>query len=224
MPSAILYPSAVSSDSANIILVGGVAGLSSDDADTSYAEGNDNAAIERYTIDDLPSMAASITSVDLQWKARYSNVNAANLRAGIYLGGSTTNGTTQTLGSAYAAYSDLGVARPGGGSWLVADVNSSELVIEKITSGADTSSRVTYLWADITYLLGQGFLFWLFSIFGPLVSVTLSDMSRLAADLYRRSGVRLRPDEYMDVLRMLREAPMRSVFDLGVARERAGRC
>ena len=156
MPIERLVAGAITSDGTFWSLGGGTDGavLNSDDGDTSYARCSQTADIERYALSSLPASAGVVTNVDVtRWVAtREGAVNRA-ARVGFYLAGSYSMGATRAInGVSYSIInSELGIPKPGGGVWSVADINNSELVVETTNSPANSPIRITCVFVDVTW-------------------------------------------------------------------------
>lgn len=73
-----------------------------------------------------------------------------NLRIDLKLGGNTSNGPVHTTSSFYITYTDV-IARPGGGSWSLADLASLEVALVQAQAGAGTVQRCSSLWVIVDY-------------------------------------------------------------------------
>lgn len=219
MPTTtVLAVSSLAVDSGSWTFTGGAAdytNLQSHDDDTTYAVSDDAASVkEEYGMQDLPAQAGSVQTVQVEFRAVDAPAHAGGtVRAGFGLGGSYANGTTRDPGGAYTTYGPETIAnKPGGSSgWSVADVNGSNLFIEKVAGGANTNVRVTYLEAPVTWdVMPGGFAAFVASVIGACwgAGLVLKDAFAIAHEVYRLSGGRHRilPGEIRRVLHELRGA------------------
>jgi hypothetical protein len=134
--------------------------LNTDDGDTSYVGCNDNSAPEDYELSDF-ALNVKIDQVYISsWKARASNATTRDTRLGLVLGGSVTYGATRTvpLSGSYTTYSELALARPGGGTWSAADLSSLRLRLETTQTVANSNVRITYVVVAVDYSEVGGFV------------------------------------------------------------------
>lgn len=131
------------------------------------------------------------------------------------LGGS--DGTAQAYsGLASApAFSTVGLSavdRPGGGSWTVADIDSSTLQVGVFVETWEVTDPgfvgATTLWLEVDFAPPIGMLvFGIIASLGPLCAVPLEQLGAIAREVCRRTPYRLRiqPHEYLQAWRELRE-------------------
>jgi hypothetical protein len=99
----------------------------------------------------------TIDSVDV-WDRSKVNAGAGsgdNKQAGVRLSGANSMGSTVQLTTSYTDRESAALARPGGGSWEVADLASLQARIGLQESGT-SSSRCTQLWVEVNYTAGGG--------------------------------------------------------------------
>lgn len=80
---------------------------------------------------------AKIKAVGIRFRGKDGG-GSLTMRAGLYLGGSSSYGTTRTMTASYVYYpsSDYEtVARPGGGSWVRTDLNTLEPLVQPVSGG-----------------------------------------------------------------------------------------
>lgn len=135
--------------------------------------------------------------VEARWRAEAGG-DSPNHNAYVRLSTSYTDDAGQTVGTSYANFQSAALARPGGGSWALADFNDSSFNVGVRTSGATTNKRTTRinLYLDVTPLTG-GFTSLIASVVGPLAGLLLSEMPKLAAHVAARTRTLITPDEYM---------------------------
>lgn len=211
-----LKVASLAADSGSWSFQGGAAdytNLQSHDDDTTYAQADDSAsAREEYGMDDLPAEAGSVQTVQVEFRAAdFAGHSGGTVRAGFGLGGSYANGTTQDPTGSYTTYGPETIAnRPGGSSgWSVADVNGSNLFLEKVAGGANTNVKVTYLEASVTWdVMPSGFAFLVAQWLGPVIGAALSlkDAFAIAWELSKLSGHRVHAREVPRLLEDLRLA------------------
>jgi len=118
-----------------------------DDDDTSYIYCSTSGRWETYSLaaNAIP-VGATINSVSVVSRGYKSSGSTARWAVGVLLGGSSTFGLTHFPAS-YTSYTET-LARPGGGTWSVADLASVEVLVRFYNSG---TIRVTSLWVSVDY-------------------------------------------------------------------------
>ena len=169
-------------------------------------------AKQSFNMDNLPAGSASVSTVDLIARMSESGVSAITARAFVLLSGTIVNGATRAVTSTWTTYTDLAIARPGGGTWTPADVNAMEVGVEEDTDSAD-SVLCTTLYSTVAYTVGSGdYAIFIASWLPPLLALashglTMVDVRHMARALrhlkhhpsndedFRRllEGFRLRP-------------------------------
>lgn len=128
----------------------------SDDSDTTYIR--NNTTTPQTDVLDLTNTALTtetINSVDVRFRVRSETSAVGECQVGVRLSGVDTMGVNRTsIPTAATDYSDTGLARPGGGSWAVSDLNSLQVVA--IGDGNTTALRCFELYVDIQYTAGGG--------------------------------------------------------------------
>jgi hypothetical protein len=95
-----------------------------------------------YTLSSLSSsipVTASITSIDVVFRAKGAVVTGIYAKPGIRLNNVEVLGSAQLLTNAYVTYTQTGFARPGGGCWLPSDLGGLEVIIGLVQGGATTT-------------------------------------------------------------------------------------
>ena len=111
-----------------------------------YAPGTE----DRYGWPDLPADATAVSSVGFGWTG--SSVSGDHeARVKLWLGASTTLGTTRVLTTSAVVWVETALARPGGGSWSVADVNGLDAGVELVGGSAFDGSRVHEMYRFVEY-------------------------------------------------------------------------
>ena len=140
-----------------------------DDATTVIRTSTLNAK-QSFNLDNLPGGASAIVSVTTVARFNESAASATTMRAFLLLAGVTENGTTRNPGAAYTTYSEA-IAKPGGGTWSVADVNALEVGVEEVADSIETAGCTT-LYVEVVYdSAGSDFAVFLTSLLPPLLAV-----------------------------------------------------
>lgn len=157
MPLTALDVDGETSKSANWGYTGGSTNftnlqLPDDDATTfmqSTGTGNGEAV---FTMDDLPAAAAIVVDVTSRYRAQKASGSDLTIHTEFRRGGDTVSASTRliTVGT-YANYDDAFATAPDTGTWTIADVNNSSIIIEK-TVGANGQLNVTTLVARVNWL------------------------------------------------------------------------
>lgn len=92
------------------------------DDDTKWNESSVNGARDLYNMRPLPVDARIVGALDLSFRAKAS-AGTPTCRGAWKLGATVVVGATRTLGGSWTTYTDSGIARPGGGTWTVQNVN-----------------------------------------------------------------------------------------------------
>lgn len=162
MANLYLEPSGNGIDNGFADLVGAgtkAIAVQSDDGDTSY-NGNSSGAAARqaYSHAPLPSSVISVQNHYVEHKARSTAAGPPwpQVNGYVYLAGARTDGSIVTLSATYVMRTETNLARPGGGSWTLADFNAAEFGVWH-TSGAYGNIRLTRcVWRlDVTYNTGH---------------------------------------------------------------------
>lgn len=98
----------------------------SDDSDTTYIRNNTSTTgVAVFELTNTALTTETIDSIDLRVKARSESSAAGRVRVGVELGGVQVYAAYHnTVPTTATTYDDLAIARPGGGSWTVADLNA----------------------------------------------------------------------------------------------------
>jgi hypothetical protein len=131
-----------------------------DDNTTRIQHNNTTAARTTCTIDATALTTETITSLDLWHRSAHNSSGGGDdFTWGVLrLGGTTSDLTQRTLSSAsntYNDYEDAAAARPGGGSWTVADLSTLEIGARAYETGAG-AARVTQVYLEVNYTAGGG--------------------------------------------------------------------
>lgn len=104
------------------------------DGDTSYVSSSTPGQIDLYGIGALSGTPSSILAAQSITIARKDDVATRQVRSKLKSGATTANGTTQTLGTSYAYYTDLHATDPNtSAAWATAAVNAALIGVEEIT-------------------------------------------------------------------------------------------
>ncbi len=160
----------------------------------------------RYSFGNLAGNARIVDSVYSRWRrGSETGTNAGNYF--IYLSGSTTNVELAVTATGTTMTGYFGpLARPGGGSWTVADVNSlqSASTADKPSTVGGKTFFVYYYGLQVIYRVPSGgFAFLIGSLAGAALG--LNEMAALARTVYRKTGTLIRPDEYSEAWRDVRD-------------------
>lgn len=121
--------------------------------DTDYVFGTAvGPVVDYYALDDTALTTETVDSVDVQASTKVSANASGGDRSqpGVRLAGSDTNGTLSALTTSYVLRESAGLARPGGGSWAVSDLNSLQAKIGLYEDASD-QARCTQIFAEINY-------------------------------------------------------------------------
>jgi hypothetical protein len=123
---------------------------SPDDAATQIITNSTSGAVSSYQVTDLPS--GSVSSIAVFFRFRADNVGGtAYVKPVIYLNGANTTGTEQSVvGLAWATFSES-LARPGGGSWTLEDVNALEVGFSARINDSAFYVTLTQIYAGVNY-------------------------------------------------------------------------
>lgn len=123
---------------------------------TTYAQINNNTSKQTSYVDDFTDTTATINSVTLKYRAKGA-FNGAILQPISILPSAVENAahTTQTLTNAFVDYSlDITSQRPGGGSWVPADLASFQAGAMK-SSAASNTVQITQFYVAVDYTPGS---------------------------------------------------------------------
>jgi hypothetical protein len=175
-----------------------------DDDNTSYVLRSVVNDRQSYTIDDLPP-TEYISDVSIYSRCRLTASGNEDFNHFFRLNGTDLDYATKTeTDTTYTDYSDLGVARPGGGPWGAKDfppITQIELGIKK-GAGGSTGVRCTTLYTNVTYTPPAGDFLWIVSTWiPPLMAVASHGLIRdeMVAAL---KHLRIRPASREDLSRL----------------------
>ena len=115
---------------------------------------------EEMSLEQLKKLEATslttetINSIDVRFRARSETSANGVIQCGVRLSGTETLGAEKTsVPTSATNYEDTSLARPGGGSWSVSDLNGLQVVAygRKNTSGG---IRCFELFVDVNYTAG----------------------------------------------------------------------
>lgn len=176
--------------------------LSHDDATTFIQVLRVDTAKYSAAVGDKPAMAA-VNGLKAGLRAQtQNNTNTAQV-VNLFARLSSTDGADLGFSGfgAWVSASPTAIARPGGGSWTPADIESSTLELGTYVSTWEPTNpgevNVTSMWYELDYDPAPGFLvFAIASILPPLVGgLLLREMPALSAELWRRRRIRLTSEE-----------------------------
>lgn len=126
----------------------------SDGSDTTYVRNNGGTLLE----DDLNLGASAltnevITSIDVRFRARSETTAAGQVTVGVRLSGTNSLAATQTaIPTTATDYTKTSIARPGGGSWTVADLANLQVVVQSNDTTA-AAVRVFEVFVDVNVVV-----------------------------------------------------------------------
>ena len=131
---------------------------SSSDGGTTYVYGtsSDNYQYDYYNIPSPGSVTGTITSVTVKTVAMATSQNSNNdvhARTRIYFSTQYGSGTDNTLTLGWTTYSDT-FAKPGGGSWTFANIDSLQIGVGLRSHQSSSTWRyaeATQVWVEITF-------------------------------------------------------------------------
>lgn len=128
----------------------------SDNSDATYIRNNTTTPQTAvFEVTDTALTSETITSVDVRLRARSETAAVGDCQVGVRLGGVDTMGANHTgISTTATNFSDTNLARPGGGSWAVSDLNSIQCVA--IGDGNTAALRLLEVYVDINYTGGPG--------------------------------------------------------------------
>lgn len=176
------------------------------DGTTSYISETVNNRIQAFTLEDLPGNVARINSVKVTANGRSTPAATDSFGLGVRLSATNSAAPAITLTTAFADYTTAAIARPGGGSWTVPDVNALEMFAISNIAGGNTL-QISYMAAVIDAEYGGGGF--AFLVGGLVGAMAWLDLPRVLGFLRARHGLIVRPDEYPALLSAL-GAPARS--------------
>jgi len=168
MPTSYLRPSAVGysdqwtlgAGATKVAAVDALDPLSHDDSVTYIEEVtvNDNQA---FTLTNKPPSAASFLALRVGVRSIRIAGTSCSAQPYIRLGGVNVVATTVSPGTAAWETAVSGsVARPGGGAWTMADVQSAGLEMGiTLTANVGATLFVTSIWVEVDWALGGGLIF-----------------------------------------------------------------
>ena len=158
MPSVTIRPSATGDQtnitSQSIAGSNGHWGRLSDELDTTFVQEQSGTYQEdNYNLPDsqVPAGALNIT-VDVHYRsARTVGTLSARVTAGVRLSSTDVLGTEHVLTTTITEYTDTSIARPGGGSWSVADIDSLQTVLKLRNLGGTARGQCYDIWIVVNY-------------------------------------------------------------------------
>lgn len=216
MPLSTLLPDAQGTDTGGANGAGTVpTNVNTDDGDTTYREVQTSGTQFTCTVDNLPAEAQVITDVTVKTKVRWDGAGSQ----GSYFirirdaSSAVNDGSSKSPSTSYVLDTATFANAYDGAGWTVAKVNSLEIGIAVNGGYGAGRGRLTYMYADVTYLTGGDFAIFVASL-GPVVALSLHHLPEVARYLWQRTGNLLLPSEYRPFLEYLRR-PMH--FDQGAA-------
>lgn len=180
---------------------------------TSYIESPSGVAgtyVESFVVGYKPAIG-SVNGLKAGLRAQ---VNAGTHDGIVYarFGGTDGAGNTHAINNAWSTFGPTTIGRPGGGSWTRDDINNTGLEIKfSYTSPGGTLVDVTSLWFQLDYLpVAGGYLSYLSSLVGAAIG--LHELPNIAKEFFKRSGIKLMPDDYVAAFNELRYDPRRKLF------------
>lgn len=215
MPSTQLVPTANGTDTAWALGAGSSkweAMSPPDDSDTSHVSTTSNSRMG-CAMSDLDVSAQSISTHTLTRRTRKVSGTTSNINGFVLLGGSYTDGSGVIDSTSYADRTDVDLARPGGGTWTPADINSAEAGVRRGGGGADEDRCTTLKW-DVFWLPAEGDFAAFAACKLPFIiggGLLLGEMGKLAALIHKltRGKTRILKSEFEWLYRELQVYPYR---------------
>lgn len=188
-----------------------------DDGDTSVITDTGGNKQQSFFMNQVTGVMASIASIEISGKAKRTTAGTGSLTShGIKQGATDTYlssiGTTTSYVLTTAAPRTTSAT---GAAWTPAIVDLTEAVIFSQTTDDAPVFFVTLMYWDITGdLVSGGFSYIIGSRLGPFIAIGLHEIGKLAAHLYRVSGIRIEPHELLRAWRELRDDRHPVIFDL----------
>jgi len=122
------------------------------DEDATRVRGPSNFwATDVYILGDPPSTDCSITSVTVYARARKANTQG-DVRPTVYTHGSEYNGSSQSLSSSYADYSEQWTINPStGSSWTWQEITDFQAGISIRGQSSNFPAYCTQVWVEVQY-------------------------------------------------------------------------
>ncbi len=158
MPAEILRPNGVG-DETDWSSVQGVAAHwdavndTSPDDSTTYIAQTVNATVnDSFALVDTALTTEVIDSIDMFHRGNFGAGAGFQEVGGVRLSGSNTMAAARTSPGdiAYHDYTESALARPGGGSWAVSDLNGLQVRIQAIRAGFN-NGRCTQVYVTVNY-------------------------------------------------------------------------
>jgi len=123
-----------------------------DNLDTTYIRNNTGTLLEDdLNITDTALTSETIDSIDVRFRARSETTPAGEVAVGLRLSSTNSMATTQTaIPTSATDYTKTAIARPGGGSWVVADLNALQVVVQSNDTTA-AGVRIFEVFVDVNY-------------------------------------------------------------------------
>ncbi len=214
MPLIRLDPTGEGSDTGWNLVAGGskTAAVTwpDDDATTRINSSFTTGAQQSFAMGNLPASAIAVLShtTRMRWQAQAAPEGDETVNMFLKLSGTRSHGGNFGPDAGWTTRTSTGIAKPGGGTWLVADVNAAELGVRDNGSGDSGSGggnvEVSTLSWEVTYATGGGGFMALIMALGPLVAVGLQEFPALALAVQARTRSLILPNEYAAAWRELR--------------------
>lgn len=164
MPTEILRPNGTGSSTLD-----GAVGAASQhaaineavaDGDTSYVNEASTNGQGVFTIDNSALTTETINSLDV-WDTSKVNASAGagdSKATGLGTAGGNSDESSVNLTTTYTARENAAVVRPGGGSWVVSDIDGSNLIVARLNlrENGTSDARCTQLYVEVNYTVGGG--------------------------------------------------------------------
>jgi hypothetical protein len=122
------------------------------DDDTTYITDQGTAAqFTSLALDSTALTTETVNSVDAHGRARELTGGGSTWGVGVRLSGSNSMGSEFDLTNSYVSHEAAALARPGGGSWAVADLNSLQVRVRQSEGGASNECRTTQMYVEVNY-------------------------------------------------------------------------
>lgn len=218
MPVYITLPAAVGSQNNWTLGAGATkqaAVRTSDDA-TSYIISGAG-VLQTFTVDPILPPLVTVALVEIGGRGslvtHYSPGLNEAINGVVRLSGTNTitTGDNGTNTWAYRNWGPVTAARPGGGSWAPVDLTTVEVGVQGCQSSGASQYNLTYVYLQVTGSpVSGGYIAMVAGLVGAAIG--LSEMAGLAREVFKRTRVRILPEEYEAAWRELRYDPRRRIF------------
>lgn len=98
--------------------------------DTDYVESSTPGDKDTYAFSNMATVTGTVYGVQVSHWSRKTDAGSRSVVSVARLSGTEVDSAVQTLAGSYQYFTDLREAKPGGGVWTIADVNSAEFGVK----------------------------------------------------------------------------------------------